>query len=176
MEYYTTSNGIPLLIASAAPYEKLLRELIQRLKYHDDRLIATDLASLMNNALMLLREEFPLESSILVPIPLSFWREFRRGFNQAALLAELISKRHSLALNKKALRRRKNTKAQHSLSKAERIKNLSGAFTANQKLLHEKQVILVDDVFTSGTTINEAAQVIMNAGATKVAAITVARA
>lgn len=167
-----------IAVAHAANYAETLKLLLYKLKYDDDRLIAEDLAILLHRAL----DQISLSSDSapqLVPIPLSRWRRIKRGYNQSELLAKYLSKSKStsLRLNIKLLKRVKDTKAQHNLSKPERYLNLEGAFACNN--LDPKSsvpYILIDDIHTSGSTLAEAARTLFTAGATNVSALTVARA
>lgn len=176
LEYCRIDAEAQIPVISAAPYEGLIKTLVHRLKYQDDRLIAFDLALLLDHTLELLENERSLKEALLIPIPLSFWREFKRGFNQAEILASKLSKSRRLSMDKKALRRHCHTKAQHALNKAQRIQNLSGAFSADKNKVRNKYIILVDDIYTSGATLSEAAKILLSGGASGVAAITAARA
>lgn len=111
----------------------------------------------------------PFEGSLIVPVPLHHSRERARGFNQA----ELLAARLGLPIEKKLLGRRKNTPSQTGLSRNERKRNLAGAFEARGDV-HGK-VIVVDDVYTTGSTMNEIARTLKRAGAERVEVLTVAR-
>jgi len=112
---------------------------------------------------------------IFVPIPLHSWRKRWRGFNQAEVLCQILSQQLSLP-STSVLVRCKSTKVQKNLKKDERIKNVSGAFKLAPKAdIKEKNVILVDDVTTTGATLLEAAKILKRNGAEKVFCLTVAR-
>ncbi len=114
---------------------------------------------------------------MIMPVPLHAKRLRQRGFNQALLLAHRMSERHGLPLVYDNLIRQRSTRPQVELKGDERIKNVKGAFTLRQPgKVEEKNIILVDDVFTTGATMNECAQVLKQAGATHVTAFTLARA
>jgi competence protein ComFC len=116
-------------------------------------------------------------SPILVPIPLSKERKRKRGFNQAEILCKEIMKidqEKYLTLDTEALIKPKETRHQaHAKNKAERQKNLLGTFAAT-KGLENRNVILIDDVATTGATLLEARKVLKEAGARKVIAFTIA--
>lgn len=116
-------------------------------------------------------------ANCLVPVPLFKKRERERGYNQAEILADLIAESgHNMTLYKNnALKRVRETKQQAKLTKGERKDNVSGAFIFTGAGLPEK-VALVDDVLTSGATLNECARVLKENGAKEVWAITLARA
>ncbi len=110
---------------------------------------------------------------VVLPIPLAASRERRRGFNQAALLAEGISEAIGVAVQSDRIRRVRSSEAQASLNAADRATNLLGAFEARD--LRGCRVLLVDDVTTTGATLNEAARTVRAAGAATVFAVAVAR-
>jgi ComF family protein len=114
---------------------------------------------------------------LIVPIPLHKTRLRQRGFNQALLLASGIGKRFHIPLSYDNLVRLRATRPQVELSGEERIKNVAGAFSlVRPRDVRSKTIILVDDVFTTGATMNECAAVLKDAGAAHVMALTVARA
>ncbi len=152
-------------------YEDELRELIHLFKYGRVQPLAKPLGRLLASAL-------PRERSfdVIVPMPLNWRKRWRRGFNQAALLAGEISRRtHVPVCN--TLRRVKNTAAQAGLTNAKRRFNVSGAFRAQSKIaLRGKKVLLIDDVMTTGATAASCARALKAAGAAEVTLLTLARA
>lgn len=112
-------------------------------------------------------------SGLIIPIPLAPVRERRRGFNQALLLAEVIGEQLALPVRSAALTRVRESEAQASLGAAERATNLAGAFRAQH--VEGARVLLVDDVTTTGSTLNEAARALRVGGASAVFAVAVAR-
>ncbi len=111
----------------------------------------------------------------LVPVPLHHVRYREREFNQAEELAGLVSKKCGApVLN--ALRRTRYTSTQTKLDRAERMENLRGAFRVRHNAaVKERHIVLVDDVFTTGSTVEECSRVLLRAGAASVRVITVAR-
>jgi len=120
---------------------------------------------------------FSLDAHTLIPLPLHPSREKERGFNQSELLAEIISKTFNLPLEKNILIRAKNTRAQAELTDwEERQANLQNAFTvANPENLKGKNIILVDDVYTSGATMSAAAETLRASGAKKIIGLVLAK-
>ncbi len=113
---------------------------------------------------------------IIVPVPLHSTRQRERGFNQASLLAELLSARISIPC-KPQLKRVRYTTTQTSLDRAERMENLRNAFRLRKKAdVRGLRVLLIDDVLTTGSTLSECARVLKRAGAISVYAATAARA
>jgi len=115
--------------------------------------------------------------SLLMPVPLHRKRLRERGFNQAAVLARALSKRFSLPLDLMTLRREVPTPPQVGLGRNERQANVRGAFAVRKpEKIAGRRILLVDDVFTTGSTLSECAAVLMQAGADAVAVLTLARA
>jgi ComF family protein len=115
-------------------------------------------------------------SPVLVPIPLHRKRERERGFNQSLLLAKRLAQEFSLPIRCHWLQRQKSTLSQEGLNLKERQENLEGAFYCPfPELVTGQRIILIDDVFTSGATMKEAALVLKNKGASFVWGITIAR-
>lgn len=123
-----------------------------------------------------LENNFPNESfDFIVPVPLHWWRLVRRGYNQSLLLAKALAKKRKEKLNFSAFIKSKASQAQSTLSKEERMKQLKGAFQLKEEnLFKEKKVLLIDDVYTTGSTLRECASVLKKAGA-QVFAFTLAR-
>lgn len=114
---------------------------------------------------------------VIVPVPLHKRRLRSRGFNQALLLAELLAHEWRLPLERRALRRVRWTEPQITLTAAERRENVRGAFAvADNVAVAGKCVLLVDDVLTTGSTVEECARTLKRSGAVGVAVVTVARA
>jgi competence protein ComFC len=113
-------------------------------------------------------------SLILIPIPMTFVRRLLRGYNQSELLARTLSKLSGVPVDSKILSRKKSTLRQvKSGSRKERLRNQKNTFIVN-KSLEDKEVIIIDDVTTTGATLLEAKRVLLNAGAQNVHAITIA--
>jgi len=116
------------------------------------------------------------EADALVAVPLHVKRLQQRGFNQAALLAEVMGKRLNLPVRHDILGRPRWTEPQTRLKREERLKNVAHAFTVRSKLDVEGRVLLlIDDVFTTGSTVAACARTLKDAGASRVLALTVAR-
>jgi ComF family protein len=142
-----------------------LREIIHHLKYSDRVSLAPPLGERLRECVN--REGF--QAQTVIPTPLHRSRERQRGFNQAELLARALNR----SLDTRLLKRRKNTPTQTGLTRAQRRLNLAGAFEASRKV--PECVMIVDDVYTTGSTLNEIAKTLKRAGAVRVEALTVAR-
>jgi ComF family protein len=154
----------------AGIYEGSLRQLIRQLKFYRKSSASKVLAGLIMEKIGL---DIFKGAHMLVPAPLSPGGLAERGFNQTEKIARNISKATAVPVVM-ALAKIKETAPQNSLDRKERRKNLSGAFRAVRDV-KGKTVIIVDDVFTTGSTINEAAKTLVAAGAAEVRAITAAR-
>jgi ComF family protein len=118
-----------------------------------------------------------LDFSLIIPVPLHPKKLRERGFNQSLVLGRQIAKKFSIPLDFGTLKRSIDTKPQVNLGKSERIKNVRGAFMVQEKeRIKGKKVLLVDDVYTTGSTVNECARVLREAKASDVAVLTLARA
>ncbi|MGB3340827.1 MAG: ComF family protein [bacterium] len=116
----------------------------------------------------LIRTDYYMKKAdMIVPVPLFWWKYLKRGYNQAALLADAICSENSLE-NIEVLKRIKNTRSQTKLSDDARRKNILNAFQVKQNGVEGKRVILIDDVMTTGATMNECARVLKEAGAKEV--------
>jgi ComF family protein len=116
------------------------------------------------------------EPEIIIPVPLHKKRLQQRGFNQALLLARAFFPNQHLQINSRILERHRYTEPQTSLSGEMRRRNLKNAFQViDRQAVEGKRVMLVDDVFTTGTTVNECAKVLKKAGAKEVQVLTLAR-
>lgn len=110
--------------------------------------------------------------TLIVPIPLHKRRKRIRGYNQAEILARVISEQVRIPMDSDLLVRVKNTRPQKKLSGKERRKNICGAFAVRQKLTGQK-IVLIDDIYTTGSTLDEAAEMLLKAGAEKVYFLTI---
>jgi ComF family protein len=152
-------------------YEGVLRELIHLFKYGRVRPLARVLSAYLSAALP--REE---RFDMVVPMPLYWVRRWRRGFNQSELLAREVAKWAGIPVVR-AVRRARSTASQASLSRAERRRNVRGAFALRRGAeVSGRRVLLVDDVLTTGATANACAETLKRAGARYVAVLAVARA
>lgn len=114
---------------------------------------------------------------LMIPVPLHPRKVRERGFNQSAILGAALSRRTGIRFYPKSLIRVRYTKTQTRLSRRDRLDNVNGAFQASGKVpLNGKSILLIDDVYTTGATVNECATVLARAGVVKVDVLTLARA
>jgi ComF family protein len=154
-------------------YDGTARDLVHRLKYND----RLDLSGVLTGMMASAGAELLSETDCLIPIPLHYFRLWRRRFNQAALLANGIGAIAKVPCDPGLLARVKATRSQVGLSRPARAANLQGAFRvrdAARPRLQGRRVLLVDDVMTTGATANAAARVLLRAGAASVDVLTFA--
>ncbi len=147
------------------------RELVHQLKYGDRPELARPMGRWMARA----GRDVLAGADVLVPVPLHWRRLLQRRFNQAAALAAEVSQASGLPVEAARLARVKATAPQVGLSRAARAENLQGAFRAPKGAFAGRRVVLVDDVATSGATLNAAARALRRAGASGVDALVFAR-
>jgi competence protein ComFC len=113
---------------------------------------------------------------MVVPVPLGAARQKERGYNQASLLARPLAMQLNLNYRSKALLRVRETQSQIELNREQRKLNVAGAFRADPKNVAGKNVLVIDDVTTTGSTLDSCADALLYAGAGKVYGLTLARA
>ncbi|HEV2570817.1 MAG TPA: ComF family protein [Beijerinckiaceae bacterium] len=150
------------------------RQLVHRLKYGD----RVELAEAMGRWMARSGADLLEDADLLVPVPLHRRRLFSRRFNQAAELARVVGEVGGVAADPLALRRIKPTRPQVGLTRAQRAENVQGVFRVDdvaKARIAGRNIVLVDDVMTSGATANAAARVLLRAGAARVDALVFAR-
>jgi len=159
---------------AAVRYDDVARKLVHALKY-GDRL---DLAPTMGRWMARAGGELLADADALVPVPLHWRRQWARRFNQAALLAQIIARTNGRVVAHGALKRVKATPQQVGLDKSERAHNVQGAFrvpAAGRAEVAGRKLLLIDDVLTSGATIDACTRALLRAGATSVDVLVFAR-
>lgn len=151
-------------LQAACDYQEPADVLVQMLKFQRQRAAARVMAQLMQTRLPADQWRH-LDQPALVPIPLHPRRLWRRGFNQSELIAAHLSRLTGLPVLRRAIRRRRHTRAQARLSRAARLGNLAGAFQGQSSRLAGHDCILIDDVLTTGATLHAVATEALAAGA-----------
>ncbi|UCB51863.1 MAG: ComF family protein [Candidatus Zixiibacteriota bacterium] len=162
-----------LAVRSLGTFDDHYQKLVHRLKYDKKIPLGRRLARKLGESIKQERS-FP-GCDMVIPVPLHRARHRARGLNQSEVLAEGISRVTDIPSGKNILRRKKNTKDQTYLNAQQRAENVKGAFVVTQpEKINSKRVILVDDVMTTGATLNECARVLLDSGAEDVFAVTLA--
>ena len=158
---------------SAYTYEDALKELIHQFKYRNRLSLAKILSNLMIDFVM--DNTGVVDKIDLVTyVPLPNNRLRKRGFNQSKVLAAKLSERFGIALGD-LLEKTRATRPQSELSRDRRLVNVKGAFRAKEPYPVNKRILLVDDVMTTGTTLDECSRVLVDSGAKSVRCLTLAR-
>jgi len=168
--------------AAYGSYDGALRELIHLLKYQGVRPASTVLGGMLARALLAFSGDFGEVAPIAVPVPLHSSKLRSRGFNQSEVVARVALKHfrtarlQRLELNTRVLSRVRRTQSQIGMTHAQRSENVHGAFAVlRSDEIAGRDVLLLDDVLTTGTTANECARVLKQSGAEQVFVATVAR-
>lgn len=160
---------------SAVRYDGLAQACLRRFKYHG----GTWLLDNLSGWLLALWRTCPPEAraaDYITPVPLYPRRERERGYNQAALLGEQLAVHVGIPFRNRVLRRTRSTDTQTRLTAAQRVHNVKGVFSVPRpRRVRGARIVLVDDVMTTGATVNECARALMAAGAAAVMVLTVAR-
>lgn len=159
---------------AAVTFTDVARDLVHNLKYADRLDLAVPLGRLMVQA----GTDVLAQADIIVPVPLHPLRLWRRRFNQAALLGRHVARMSGVPQRTDLLKRRRGTASQTSLGKLERRTNVAGAFAlcgSAASVLAGRRVLIVDDVYTTGATLDACARVLRRADVTGVDVLTFAR-
>jgi len=169
------TSDITQKIYSCLEYTPAVKCCLKSFKFEGNKKLAAFFRKIIVS--QLLSEELRKERyDVILPVPLHRSRKRKRGYNQSEILAEMISNSLGVPLRPDILIKIRNTPPQSGLRKTERKKNLKGSFSVTGKaFLASKSVLVVDDVITTGATIEECAATILNAGAGTVSAFTLAR-
>ncbi len=159
-------------IRSPFRFDGAMREAIHQLKYRNLRALAVSLAKLLHDYLI----TDPMSAEVLVPVPLHQKRLRERGYNQSSLLARQLGKLADLPIVDDCLiRQRHATPQARTATVEERQSNVTDAFACRDHRLRDKQVLLIDDVSTSGATLDACAAALKASGATSVWGLVMAR-
>jgi ComF family protein len=158
---------------SVSVYEGMLRKAIHFFKYNNKSMLAAPLGKLLS--VYGVRRLSIKEYELIMPVPLHPRRLRQRGFNQSLVLARKAARAWGKKVSAESLKRLRWTTPQTDLSEKQRRKNVKGAFSCREEAVRGKKILLIDDVYTSGSTVNECARVLKSQGALKVAVLTLAR-
>lgn len=154
-------------------YDEHSNKLITSLKYADQ----TQLAKVYGKWLVR-AEDIIADSDIIIPVPMHYLRFVKRRFNQSALISLYLSKNIKIKTIPDAIKRIRKTKPQAGLTRSQRDKNVKNVFIIEKKylpIIKGKNILLIDDVMTTGATINQCTKILLKAGAKRVNVLTLAR-
>jgi ComF family protein len=160
---------------SAFLFEKdgVLQDAIHALKYNSRFLTGVFWGKVLGNFMQ--DKIIDWDIDFIIPVPLHKFKRLERGYNQSYYISKGLSKRLDLKLNNRILERIRYTKSQTKLNMSERQENMKGAFfVINKKQIIGKNILLVDDVITTGATVSECGKVLLEAGAAKVYSASIA--
>ena len=158
----------------ALKYEDIIRKKIISFKFEEKSYLYKTFAKIIINNKKIYR--FIKIYDIIIPVPMYKTKLSVRGYNQSALVARKIAKETKTTFENDILVKIKDTKTQSTLTKKDRIDNLNDAFKVkNEDKIKGKNIILFDDIYTTGSTVNECSKVLKEAGAKKIFVITIAK-
>jgi len=154
-------------------YENIIREKIIDYKFNEKSYMYKTFAKIVLNNEKIYR--FLKKYDIMLCVPMHRKKKRQRGYNQAELITKEIAKKLDIKMQYGNLIKIKDTKKQSSLNKSERKENIKGAFEIkNAELVNNKKIILFDDIYTTGNTVNECSKILKKAGAKEIVILTLA--
>ena len=155
-------------------YQGIIRRIILKYKFQEEAyLYKTFVNFLLKNENFFEKIE---KYDTIVPVPISKKRKKKRGYNQSELLAKEIAYNTNLVLEKESLYKIKDIVEQSKLNKENRFKNIQGVYElVSKEKLYKKKILLIDDIFTTGSTVNECSKVLRNAKPNKIGVLTLAK-
>lgn len=160
---------------STGIYDKVLKKCIHLFKYYGEKKLAKPLGKLMVDSLVK-NDEFKRKIDLIIPVPLHKNDLKKRGFNQSVLLGKVTGDYLSIPVRENVLVKKKLTPFQVNLSKKERKINILGAFSVEKpEEIKGKNILILDDVFTTGATVEECTKELMKARAKNIFVLTLAR-
>lgn len=154
-------------------YENIVREKIIEYKFKEKTYLHNTFEKIILNDEKIY--SFLKKYDIILPVPLYKNKKLERGYNQTELIARDLAKDLKLTMRNNILKKVKNTKMQSTLTKKERIENIKDAFCiTDEKLIENKKLIVFDDIYTTGNTLNECSKILKKAKAKEIAILTIA--
>ena len=155
-------------------YQGIIRRIILKYKFQEEAyLYKTFVNFLLKNENFFEKIE---KYDTIVPVPISKKRKKKRGYNQSELLAKEIAYNANLVLEKESLYKIKDIVEQSKLNKENRLKNIQGVYElVNKEKLNKKKILLIDDIYTTGSTVNECSKVLREAKPKKIGVLTLAK-
>jgi competence protein ComFC len=159
---------------SACHYDEPLKSLIHDFKYKKVSSLSTDFTALIIDFMK--KYNVGKDCQMILSIPMHSNRLFKREINHSDILAQNLGKKINIPCSLSTLKKTKDTLFQSKLKREARIKNLRSSFSLkNSSIIRDKNILLIDDLFTTGSTVNECSRLLKNSGAKRVEVITLAR-
>lgn len=155
-------------------YQGMIRKVILNYKFNDRAYLYKTIVNflLKNEKFFAILESY----DTIVPVPISRKRRKERGYNQSELIAKEIARNLSIEYNNQCLFKTKNIVEQSKLNKEERQKNIQGVYELHSpEMLQGKKILLIDDIYTTGSTVNECSKVLKQAQPKKIGVLTIAK-
>lgn len=155
-------------------YEGIIKERLIKYKFREKAYIHKAFVNFLIKNKKMCR--FLKSYDIIIPVPIHYNRKVSRGYNQSALIAKQLSKKIGIEYEEKVLFKRINNKPQSTKNKEEREQNVIDVYyIKNKEKIYNKKIILLDDIYTTGSTVNECSKTLKMAGAKEVDVITIAK-
>lgn len=155
-------------------YQEEIRELILSYKFKENSYLYHTFVKILVNEEKICR--FIKTYDIIIPVPIHPKRKGERGYNQTELIAKALGEKLKRRVNTRALRKYKNTKPQSTLNQKERIKNSQNVYAIlKEEEIYQKKLLILDDIYTTGSTVKECSKVLKNAGASSIGVLTIAK-
>ncbi|MBR4110845.1 MAG: ComF family protein [Clostridia bacterium] len=161
------------VLICAYKYKGIIRSKILQYKFKNKKYLYTSLSERLIKLLNMYSDEI----DIIIPVPIHFIRNFNRGYNQSFLIAKFVAQKMKKELKNNILKKVRNNKPQSILTSSKRKRNVCNAYVIKKEnLIKEKTILLIDDIYTTGATVNECSKVLKESGAKKIIVATIAKA
>ena len=155
-------------------YEGIIKERLIKFKFREKAYVYKVFANFLIKNKKVCR--FLKSYDIIIPVPIHYNRKVTRGYNQSALIARELAKKLNIKYEDKVLFKNVNNKPQSTKNKEDRVENVIGVYcTKNEEQIYNKKIILLDDIYTTGSTVNECCKILKIAGAKCIDVITIAK-
>ncbi|MBO5179877.1 MAG: ComF family protein [Clostridia bacterium] len=161
------------ILVCAYKYKGIIRSKLLQYKFKNKKYLYLSLSE----RLVKLLNRYSKEIDFIIPVPIHFMRSFERGYNQSMLIAQFIAQKMNIELRNNILKKVHNNKPQSILSASKRKKNVSNVYIVkNSNAIRGKTILLIDDIYTTGATVNECSRILKENGAKKIIVATIAKA
>lgn len=155
-------------------YEGIIKERLIKFKFREKAYVYKAFVNFLIKNEKVCR--FLKSYDIIIPVPIHYNRKVTRGYNQSALIANELAKKLSIKYEEKVLLKKVNNKPQSTKNKEDRVENVIGVYyTQNEEQIYNKKILLLDDIYTTGSTVNECSKILRQAGAKSIGILTIAK-